>query len=653
MLGGIFDGIMDFLDGVVDAIGSAINGAIGNFFGSLFYDIVAALCKIVKLVYEFFSVFAGIKKVSYNGQKDYLINIFFGNSLINDIYWGMALIGIVITFAMLIIAVIRKAADINGKQQQSYGMMLVSAGKNILTILLMNAIMAASINITNVLIQQVSFIFDNAGNFEYDKEHKFTNLEFAAMARIYNTIGNYSLNSSYNSRYNLNSCYNEIREDLLYLQQNGVFDFYYDTENGETWQSALQSLIRSCDPNREQKIDAYTDTSAKMLELMELLRKDASFKPIEKISLHYGSSSGTASDECTLDRVIFLMGTLEAAKNNSYNKSPAITDAVRGPFYYGKQSIYNKNQVKDAFNIGLSGISYVTIVLMAYFTMKNLAICIFNCIARMFNLIGLYIIAPPIIATSPLDNGEKFKQWITSTVVQMFGVFGCIIPMRLVMIFIPVILDTKLVLLSESPTANILAKALLIVGSIEAANKFSEIVTGILANSAGYASVRAGDMSGLAGRTFSRTAGAIGSTVSAAANMTGVVSAGKYVGGKLMDAKNYMSQKGGLFIGGARGIYNLAKHETEGQIKSRQKEVGMKSLEESERKYGVGVGGKKAAAERKEAESKQKADTAKNKNEENPFVEQYKQHVQNNPSYQDNNGNKNIPSGIMPGNDKK
>ena len=47
------------------------------------------------------------------------------------------------------------------------------------------------------------------------------------MGRIYNTIGNHSMNPSYNSRYNINKCYNEIRGDLQYLDRTGMFEVYY------------------------------------------------------------------------------------------------------------------------------------------------------------------------------------------------------------------------------------------------------------------------------------------------------------------------------------------------------------------------------------------------------------------------------------------
>lgn len=579
---------MDFFSGIIEAIGGVIFNALGNFFGTICYRIVAILCEFVKLVYSFFAVFAGLRTVEYDGEQRYLINVFFGNHAINNIYWAMALLGIVFIFVFTVIAVIKKTFDLNGKLQTSMGQILMSAGKSILSILLLSSILAAVLNITNLLIDRVSYLFDNADDLDKVTEISFTDEQYATMARIYNTIGNYSLNPSYNSRYNLNSCYNAIRGDLLLLKDQHVFDIYYpiDDEHPKNWQSVLQQLILVYDPQYEVKIDDYNLVSATVLEIMGEVRQNANFYPINYIKREYSSSN----EEVGLDRVIFLTGTFNAARGG-YNQNPSLTDPVRGPFYRGDKSIYSKDQVSSAFDISISGISYVTIGLMAWFTLKNLTLCIFNCISRIFNLVGLYIVAPPFIATTPLDGGEKFKQWMTSATVQMFGIFGSIIPMRLVMIFIPIILDDSLVLFGDNMLMNILAKAIFIVGAIESANKFGSMFTGILANNAGMEAIRSGDMSQLAGRAFAATAGAIAGAAGTAANVTGVGALGRWAGKGISGMYNTAVKKGGLAVGTIRGIrdWNKDRNEKKAEkaLQTRKDAVALKKLERDEKRFGL------------------------------------------------------------------
>ncbi len=609
----MFDWIGDVLDGLFGIVTDAISSALGNFFGKICYYAVSALLKIVQVVYQFFEVFSGGDTVVFQNSDRYLIDVFFGNSRINQVYWGMALIGFVVIVIVTIVAVIKKSFDIDGKEQRSLGVILLDAGRSGLTILLVSFAMTSVLNLTNTLIDRVGYLFGNAGSLHVPISMDFSDEQYSTMARIYNTIGNYSLNASYNSRYNLNSCYNDVREDLLLLQQQQVFDFSYPNSTGESWQSMLAKLDRAGDPSIEHSIEVYDACSATILEIMEMLKTNKAFYPLSRIVNE--DASAMINENVPIDRIIFLMGTLSAARNSRYNQDPQITDGIRGAYYRGDKNIYSFGQVTDDFNTGLAGISYVIIALAAWFTLKNLFTCIFNCIARIFNLIGLYIIAPPIAGLKPLDNGGMFKQWIQATTIQMFSIFGCIIPMRLVILFIPMILDSSLVLFPNSITLNVTAKVVMIIASMEAAQRFSEVITGILAGNAGMAAIRSGDMSAKAGEAFSTVASAGAAIGGAALSGAGKMAKGvwdhSFVGSKVNGAaasvgdwasekmaalsnySNFAKKNGGLIAASSKyGDYRKSqireKQEKE-LLHRRQERLKMVQLEKSEKELGLGA----------------------------------------------------------------
>ena len=109
----------------------------------------------------------------------------------------------------------------------------------------------------------------------------------------------------------------------------------------------------------------------------------------------------------------------------------------------------------------------------------------------------LYLIAPLVVAVNPLDDGAKFKQWTTAFVVQSLSVFGTVISMRVILLFMPVVTDPKLVLF-DNAVGNLLAKLVIILAGFEVVEKATSLVTGILADNAGWQSITAGDMSGTA-----------------------------------------------------------------------------------------------------------------------------------------------------------
>ena len=504
----VFDSVIDWFedafDSIADAIGNAILDAIKEGIGWVCYYLTCAWCDIIKAAYAVFAVFAGISKVQMKEDFTYLTNLFFENEAINGIYWGMVMIGAVLAVVFTIIAVVRKMFDINDKQQQSLGQIIGGLLKSLFVMITLTAVMSVAMSFTNVLIERVSYVFDQNKSLTERSDIEFSEDEFAAMARILNTIGNYSLNPSYDQRFNLNSCYNELRPDLLYLQEKGVFDLVYPTKDEDgnecpTWQSELEQLAYATNPEKELDLDLYYMESSNVLKhIMNTLRYNGDFRPLERFSKEY-----TTVESASLDRVVFLMGTMKAAKNDAYNKNPAITDGLRGAFYTGEKSIYSLSDVKSAFRYQLGGISYIMIWFVGYWVLKNLYRCILNCCTRLVNIVGLYLIAPPIAATMSMDEGRRFKEWTTSMIIQVFGVFGNIIPMRLIILFIPMVLDSDLVLL-PSTILNVAAKALLIAGMLEGVSRFSGILTGILANNAGFAAIQASNTNDLADKQFGR-----------------------------------------------------------------------------------------------------------------------------------------------------
>ena len=84
----MFDWIGDILDGLFGIVQDAISTALGNFIGKLCYYAVTALLKVIEVVYRFFEVFSGGSMVKYQNSDKFLVDVFFGNNRINQVYLG-------------------------------------------------------------------------------------------------------------------------------------------------------------------------------------------------------------------------------------------------------------------------------------------------------------------------------------------------------------------------------------------------------------------------------------------------------------------------------------------------------------------------------------------------------------------------------------
>lgn len=489
-----------------------------DWFWQLIYSVTALFTYIMEYLYEAFQMIAGLTNITYDGKSYTLIEAFFGSSTLTKFYWHMAIIGVSLTFFFTILAVVKKMFDSSDKVKQSLGGILGQGMKSILLILGLNLLMTCIIYFSTEFIRIVSISFEASYTTDgVTNDKTFTESEYAQMANILNTIGNYSLNPSYNSRYNLNSCYNAIRGELAELDEEGVFSIQYVTPDPQTgrehyWQETLQKIINAAPDKGETeiKLDVYNkDLSDAIMNAMDQIQNNNGFIPLDK----YRQETEGIDPIMRMDRLILLMGTLESARNNAYNgKDAAIDDALRAPYYYG----YAGNDVHDASSMGKTfylntEYKYVMVWFLMVVITKALLVIIFNCIARIFNMAILYIAAPPIIAASPYDDGGKLKQWTTAFIVQTFGVLGTILGMYILLIFVPFVMNSKMVFFEDS-TANTFIKFIIIWGGFETAKKASGMITGILADSAGWQSVQAGDMSG-APRAFSGAMKSIGSKV--------------------------------------------------------------------------------------------------------------------------------------------
>lgn len=477
---------------IIDAFESVGNWAadgLSGFFYRILYIISSGLSWIISILNQCFSVVSGITKVRYEGKTQSLLDVFFGNTIVEKVYWAMALIGILLCFVFGIVAVAKKAADSGDKMRQSLGDILTGMFKGILIIISMTFIFNAVLSLSNKLFTQINYVFNHADSLGQGDTIEYTDDQYAAMARVLDTVANYSLSPSYNSRYNLNSCYNEIRGDLQYLEQQGVFDFYYSTKDtGASWQSALQQIVNAGDLSKDLSFDVYNkQVSEALLNCMNLLKTDASFQPLQSYTRQNSGYNYTVP----LDRMVFLMCTLRAAKNPVYNQNASLEDPLRGAYYTGEKSIYDFSEVSSDFEIG--SIDYIVLLCIAFKLIWDLAVIIFDCAARIFNMIFLYLVAPPFIGVMPLDEGGKFKQWITAFVVQCFGVFGTLIAMRVVLLFVPIIAGSDLVLF-DNAVLNQLGKIVILLGAMATAKRASGVITGILADSAGFQAINATGM---------------------------------------------------------------------------------------------------------------------------------------------------------------
>lgn len=557
-------------------MGDIILDALLYLVAIILYYVEVLLCEILDIIYRMFEVFAGIRTITYKSNQDFLINVFFNNSVITTVFWGMACIGIVLTFVFALMSVGKKTFDSNEKHKMTYGIILTNIFKSVVLILLISTIITATITAANLLLQKIDYLFKNANEIENPTSIEFQDEDFATMFRILNTIGMYSMNPNNDNTYNINACFNAIRPDLQILERKGFFRFSYQLkgkdENGRdidvvSWQSAIVKIGQSANLSEDLYLDKYNSAvNDAILNCMNLLKTNGSFKPLQSYSAEL---KGDQNYGDYLGRTMLLACTFSAAEDEKYNEEPSLTDDLRGKFYRGECDIYDRDEVEDAFSIKIDKWNHIVGIVGVTWLIKDFLTIVMNCIGRIFNMLLLYIVAPPLIATMPLDDGGKFKQWTTSFIIQAFGIFGTFIAVRLLVLFIPIIFDPQLVLFDDS-VLDVMGKLVMVVGCGFTCKSASGMITGILADNAGAAAIAAGDVGGQAVGALAavgkKAAGlAIGAGLAVgkgAANVTGLTTKANEIGEFAKNKVQAMKDKGGI-IGCMKNGFSTNKQDEE------------------------------------------------------------------------------------------
>lgn len=223
--------------------------------------------------------------------------------------------------------------------------------------------------------------------------------------------------------------------------------------------------------------------------------------------------------QTTLGRIVFVIASLDAAKDEAYNISTASSsitlgttsaDIVRYPFYsMGGDGVAAKDYgsigtVMDYFN--LADFDYLIGFIAAAFLLFTIGVCLIVFVQRIFELILLYIVSPYFVCMMPLDDGEKFSRWREMFIGKCFTGFGSAIGMRLYLMICPMVMGNTIKFGSaSSPEMDYMMKLFFLAGGAWAVYKSGPMITSLLSAQAGQSEQMTSALAG--GFLFSQTAG--------------------------------------------------------------------------------------------------------------------------------------------------
>ncbi|MBO6207136.1 MAG: hypothetical protein J6N53_04350 [Lachnospiraceae bacterium] len=209
----------------------------------------------------------------------------------------------------------------------------------------------------------------------------------------------------------------------------------------------------------------------------------------------------------TIGRAIFVVSTMDAAWNPSYNinsrsqaEIPGTSDSIRRQYYYsdyatisGKtetpaaKKFWEKNAKGEFIAKGdfdVREIDYligVALLLLFFFMLGRGALTF---ITRIFHLFVLTIAGPVFACTYPLDQGKKYEGWKDLYIGTFFSAFGLMIGMEVYLMLIPFIMDGGVQFGTGTPAAHYLIRLIMLAGGAFMIKDVGPVITGFVSSAA-------------------------------------------------------------------------------------------------------------------------------------------------------------------------
>lgn len=127
---------------------------IDTFFGwiyDIFYTLQKSICYLLDFIRDIFCKLAGIETVKIDGSEEEILSHFITSPAIRNAFLGVLLVGVILLFVFVIIAIIKsEAADPQHKKTK--GQILVKSLQSFIIFLLIPFLLIAGIMLANVVV---------------------------------------------------------------------------------------------------------------------------------------------------------------------------------------------------------------------------------------------------------------------------------------------------------------------------------------------------------------------------------------------------------------------------------------------------------------------------------------------------------------------
>ena len=92
----------------------------GIFFKKLFMSLALWLFELIDTIFDVFKSLAGIDRVNANGEEISLMDYFFGQSTLYQVFFGIIICSIAVLAVCMVVAIVKTIINMKGGERKSH-----------------------------------------------------------------------------------------------------------------------------------------------------------------------------------------------------------------------------------------------------------------------------------------------------------------------------------------------------------------------------------------------------------------------------------------------------------------------------------------------------------------------------------------------------
>lgn len=470
-----------------------------NILPQLFYLLSMALLSIIDLFQLLFRKLAGLDTYYVDGTaqsgdivSDFLTGILFGGyPILSSVFLGLIILGVILLFLSTIVAIIRNEYTTD-KAENSKGKIIGKAFKSVIYFAIIPVVCIFGVYLANIVLVAV----DKATTYNTNYYHTLDTSKLQSVPVYNQSFANLNNASSAEKTYITYTLFGltDSKTGLPYGTTTTTF-------SGTIFKASAYwaNRVRNADKLTDQQIANGAVNYAELIKTGEFtnfkgLFSDASGNTeaiATRIDIAFADNVVFNEQDCA-DVLNFTNDGVRAA--NNYQWSP--WESPEGKTY----TFANKYDIQLVwYYYDLWSFNYVIALGAAIIMVTIFVNIIFGLMRRLIELVGLFLMAPPLIALMPLDDEKAYKEWRKAFLSKTLMAYGAIGGMNIIMLLLP---ELQRISFFNNEPLDLIANTLLILVALLAVKSFIGLVSGLIGGA--DAAKEGGDIAKEAGETVAK-----------------------------------------------------------------------------------------------------------------------------------------------------